>query len=82
MQDCESQTAKCFTFQCVVPNLRPGTSVVISMTSRLWNSTFNEEYRHVDQVRIYSYARIEINSDASVEQRDKTNDVARVIKVV
>lgn len=41
-----------------------------------------QDYRHVDHVRILSSARIEINADAGVEQRDRSNDFAQVINLL
>jgi len=40
VEDCESGGARCCTILCDVDRLPATGSVVITVTSRLWNSTF------------------------------------------
>lgn len=77
--DCETKTAKCFDFTCLLYNLEPNTTEVIRIRSRLWNSTFVEDYPDVDWVVIKSRARIVIDPSLGIEQ-DTRNDhaVARI----
>jgi integrin alpha 7 len=70
------KTAKCFTFQCVIGELLPSQSVSIDIRARLWNSTFLEDYRNVDQVRIQSRAEIKIEESLNIKQTNTKNDIA------
>ncbi|KAI0240277.1 Integrin alpha-PS1 [Lamellibrachia satsuma] len=79
IMDCDRKTAKCFTFPCVLGEIRKGESIVISMRSRLWNSTFVEDYTHVDHVRIFSKAEIKIDPSLSVKQTDTKNDISKAM---
>ena len=42
LQDCDQKSARCYTFNCSLGELKPGRSFVIRIRSRLWNSTFLE----------------------------------------
>lgn len=70
-QDCEKNTAKCVTFQCVIRNIQSETESYIHIKSRLWNSTLVGDYPRVDVVRIVSYARISIPDMYNIQQTNK-----------
>ncbi|CAH1788996.1 unnamed protein product [Owenia fusiformis] len=68
-----NSTAKCFKIFCDLNLLRAQDSAVIRIRARLWNSTFVEDYRNVDQVLIRSRGTLFIDPALNIEQ-DKTDD--------
>ncbi|XP_014681196.1 PREDICTED: integrin alpha-PS1-like [Priapulus caudatus] len=76
--DCETGTAKCFTFVCNIVDLSSHESVKITMRARLWNGTFLEDYRDADYVLIASHANVTIDPSLSIEQ-DPSNDHASAV---
>lgn len=76
--DCQDKTAKCYRFNCTLGELLPGKSTVLSIRSRLWNSTFLEDFSHLDEVRISSYAEIVIDPRLNIHQPNTINDIRKV----
>ncbi|ELU18032.1 hypothetical protein CAPTEDRAFT_222780 [Capitella teleta] len=76
--DCDNGGAKCIRFPCHIGRLSrtDRNSVSIKIHARLWNSTFLEDFRDVDQVRIFSKAQIYIDPKLNVKQLNSANDVA------
>ncbi|XP_077979308.1 integrin alpha-6-like [Glandiceps talaboti] len=76
---CDHETAKCFTFNCTLGPLEGGTSASVKIMSRLWNSTFLEDYRAVTKVNIVSKGEVKIIDAPFVRQTDIANDKEEVI---
>lgn len=66
VMDCPSGKAKCVQFNCLITQLKKDEEAAIEIKSRLWNSTFVEDYSNVDYVRISSMARIEYGAPSTV----------------
>ncbi|XP_070564866.1 integrin alpha-6-like [Ptychodera flava] len=75
---CDHGTARCFTFNCTIGPLEGGKTSSIMITSRLWNSTFLEDYRTVTRVNIVSRAEMKILNAPYIRQTDVTNDKVEV----
>ncbi|XP_031335419.1 integrin alpha-PS1 isoform X2 [Photinus pyralis] len=69
--DCKEHTAKCIKIHCIFPKYPKGRLSTISIKSRLWNSTFVEDYSQVDWVRILSYGSIGIE-DPDIHQHERS----------
>ncbi|KAK5640776.1 hypothetical protein RI129_009323 [Pyrocoelia pectoralis] len=69
--DCKENTAKCIKIHCVFPKYPKGRLSTISIKSRLWNSTFVEDYSQVDWVRILSYGSVGIE-DPDIQQHERS----------
>jgi integrin alpha 7 len=77
--DCDQKSARCYTFNCSLGELKPGRSFVIRIRSRLWNSTFLEDYPDVDAVVIYSKAEVKIDPELNIKQTSMDNDVLKIM---
>lgn len=71
--DCEKGTAKCFQFECFFRSIERGSTAIVRIKARLWNSTFVSDYPAVDWVTISSRAHIRAISD-DIRQTDENND--------
>ncbi|GIY22456.1 integrin alpha-PS1 [Caerostris darwini] len=71
--DCEKGTAKCFQFECFFRSIERGSTAIVRIKARLWNSTFVTDYPSVDWVTINSNAHIRAISD-DIRQTDEVND--------
>ncbi|GFT00037.1 integrin alpha-PS1 [Trichonephila clavipes] len=71
--DCEKGTAKCFQFECFFRSIERGSTAIVRIKARLWNSTFVSDYPAVDWVTISSRAHIRANFDG-IRQTDENND--------
>ncbi|XP_078723271.1 integrin alpha-6-like isoform X5 [Lampetra fluviatilis] len=60
--DCRDGTARCYTLQC--PLTAMDSVAEIKLRARLWNSTFLEEYSHLDQLEIITRATVGILSQS------------------
>ncbi|XP_061413526.1 integrin alpha-6-like isoform X4 [Lethenteron reissneri] len=60
--DCRDGTARCYTLQC--PLTAMDSVAEIKLRARLWNSTFLEEYSHLDQLEIITRAKVGILSQS------------------
>ena len=76
--DCDRGTAKCVTLTCQVYNLRANTSVIVEVKARLWNSTLQEDYQHVDRVEVVSKASVIVDPVYTQEVR---NDYESIVTV-
>ncbi|KAF5288330.1 hypothetical protein FQR65_LT12064 [Abscondita terminalis] len=72
--DCKENTAKCAKIYCIFPKFSKGRLSTISIKSRLWNSTFVEDYSQVDWVRIVSYGNVTIE-DPHIQQHEHSVSV-------
>ncbi|KAF5285911.1 hypothetical protein FQA39_LY04372 [Lamprigera yunnana] len=68
--DCKENTAKCIKIYCIFPKFSRGRLSTISIKSRLWNSTFVEDYSQVDWVRIVSYGSVAVDEDSGIQQHE------------
>lgn len=69
--DCDRGSAKCFKFRCSIRNLKKQSSATVTITARLWNATFVEDYATVDQVSIFSSAEIKLDRLLDIRQREE-----------
>ncbi|KAK4874709.1 hypothetical protein RN001_014069 [Aquatica leii] len=72
--DCREHTAKCIKIYCIFPKFSKGRLSTISIKSRLWNSTFVEDYSQVDWVRIVSYGNVSVE-DPDIQQHEHSVNV-------
>lgn len=77
LQNCKTKTAKCVTISCNFPKFTKGRQVTILIKSRLWNSTFVEDYSQINWVRIISYGTISI-MDPTIQRDDSSQHVLLV----
>ena len=75
--DCFNGKANCFTFSCVVLNVKSKTGVKLSVKSRLWNSTFIEDMPK--SVDIVSFAIAKTIDTHYLHQQQLSNDESSVI---
>ncbi|XP_059094879.1 integrin alpha-PS1-like isoform X2 [Tigriopus californicus] len=61
--DCDRGTAKCLRITCQIYNMPAGVPATIEVRSRLWNSTLVEDYSGIDQVEIFSKAKVTVDPD-------------------
>ncbi|CAL1274062.1 unnamed protein product [Larinioides sclopetarius] len=73
--DCEKGTAKCFQFECYFRSIERGSTAIVRIKARLWNSTFVSDYPSVDWVTVSSKAHIRGISE-DIRQTDEANDYA------
>ncbi|VDP03035.1 unnamed protein product [Soboliphyme baturini] len=74
----KERTAKCFVIRCLIDYLESNMTASIRIRSRLWNSTFVEDYRDVDHVLIKSRATVEIDKKQGIEESNYTDNEAEV----
>lgn len=67
---CTKRTAKCFQIRCYFEHLKKDMVGTIKIRARLWNSTFVEDYRSLDHVRVVSSGRILVDPKQGVEEAD------------
>ncbi|XP_072029637.1 integrin alpha-6-like isoform X2 [Amphiura filiformis] len=81
--DCNLGTAKCHKIECFIDKLNtsvPEAKIIIK--SRLWNSTFLEDYLEVQEVRIFSQGTIEIlNAPFLTQINPENNEDTLVMQV-
>uniref|UniRef100_A0A8C5PYF2 Integrin subunit alpha 3 n=1 Tax=Leptobrachium leishanense TaxID=445787 RepID=A0A8C5PYF2_9ANUR len=58
---CAGGGAKCVQFSCPITNMKKTATVIVR--GRVWNSTFLEDYRHVDRVRVEGAAELHLQTD-------------------
>ncbi|KRY74184.1 Integrin alpha ina-1 [Trichinella pseudospiralis] len=75
----EKRTAKCFPIRCIIDHLEPNITATIRILSRLWNSTFVEDYRDVDHVLIESRAWIEVDRRQGIEETNYLDNEATAV---
>ncbi|XP_022090698.1 integrin alpha-7-like [Acanthaster planci] len=79
---CSNKTATCFDFKCHFDSLAEEETVLVVVRSRLWNSTFQEDYINVEQVFVGSVGRIKILNAPYLIQSDLENDEFDLTTVV
>ncbi|XP_033120627.1 integrin alpha-6-like [Anneissia japonica] len=67
-------TAKCFTITCYIGPLKGDSETKIILNSRLWNSTFIEDYKNVETVFIQYSGGVSISNGTYITQRSETDD--------
>lgn len=72
--DCESGSARCLTINCDIDPLTSKQEVKIIIRSRLWNSTFLEDYINSKSVTILTAGSVEIESAPYITQTNADND--------
>ncbi|XP_072041992.1 integrin alpha-6-like isoform X2 [Amphiura filiformis] len=67
---------KCFQFTCTLDALYDGDEAEIELRSRLWSSTFIEEFLEYEQVKVFSYGKVEMlgGKKLTQEPKDLNND--------
>uniref|UniRef100_A0A915ISY0 Biogenesis of lysosome-related organelles complex 1 subunit 1 n=1 Tax=Romanomermis culicivorax TaxID=13658 RepID=A0A915ISY0_ROMCU len=70
------RTAKCVSVRCPVKFLAHNGNATVTIISRLWNSTFVEDYRDVQDIDIISRANITVSIDNPIEESDYSNNYA------
>ncbi|XP_030846528.1 integrin alpha-6 isoform X2 [Strongylocentrotus purpuratus] len=79
--DCKTGTAQCLTIICDLDPLTKETDmneVNIVVRSRLWNSTFLEDYINARKVKIITEGYVEIESAPYITQTREDNDKFRL----
>jgi hypothetical protein len=76
--NCTNGYAKCFNFTCVIGDLAGGEFASITIVSRLWNSTFLEDFRTYDRVNVQSDGVLKIDPALNIKQTNLNNDMAVV----
>uniref|UniRef100_A0A5S6QJD1 Integrin_alpha2 domain-containing protein n=1 Tax=Trichuris muris TaxID=70415 RepID=A0A5S6QJD1_TRIMR len=75
----QKRTASCFKIRCFLDYLEPNITATIRVRSRLWNSTFVEDYRHVDHVLIESHATVDMNRLQGIEETNYLDNEATAV---
>ncbi|KAL5006756.1 hypothetical protein ScPMuIL_015562 [Solemya velum] len=70
--DCRTGNARCHKIHCDVSKLKAKKYAVITLVGRLWKSTFLEDFRDVEAVKIHSYAVLKV--DPTYYIQNDTND--------
>ncbi|KFD56029.1 hypothetical protein M514_03153 [Trichuris suis] len=73
------KTASCFKIRCFLDYLEPNITATIRVRSRLWNSTFVEDYRHVDHLLIESHATVDMNRFQGIEETNYLDNEATAV---
>ncbi|KAG8184072.1 hypothetical protein JTE90_013706 [Oedothorax gibbosus] len=80
--DCEEGTAKCHYFKCLIRDLPPDRTALISIRARLWSKTFVEDYPSVDRVDIVSRASVYLDPKLDIRQRNDNDRAYAITKAL
>ncbi|XP_033097702.1 integrin alpha-7-like [Anneissia japonica] len=72
--DCKSNTANCFLIKCYFNQVQNGDTCRIVINSRLWNSTFLEDYIDQQDIDVIVRGGVEISNGSYIKQIDTKND--------
>ncbi|XP_071966209.1 integrin alpha-6-like isoform X2 [Antedon mediterranea] len=70
----DEATARCFTITCFIGPLKGASKTNVILNSRLWNSTFIEDYKNVDTVLIKYKGMVSIKNGTYITQKTERND--------
>ncbi|XP_071803736.1 integrin alpha-6-like isoform X2 [Asterias amurensis] len=73
--NCYDKTARCFEFKCYMERLGEEDEAKIYVKSRLWKSTFLEDYINAKEVLVTSVGKIDILNAPFLTQSNDDNDV-------
>ncbi|XP_071959134.1 integrin alpha-6-like isoform X2 [Antedon mediterranea] len=68
-------TARCFPIKCYFRNVESKGSTKIVINSRLWNSTFLEDYVDEDVLQIQVQGVVEISNGSYIKEKEPGNDM-------
>nr|XP_060483210.1 integrin alpha-3-like [Panthera onca] len=70
-QSCGSDRTRCVWLECLIPDSPVITNVTVQ--ARVWNSTFIEDYRDFDRVRVSSWATLFLRTSIpAISMENKT----------
>ncbi|PVD30464.1 hypothetical protein C0Q70_09730 [Pomacea canaliculata] len=76
---CKQNTARCHVISCELENLEEKVGYVqITLRARLWESTLLQDYKRAGDVKISSYAKLEIDSALGIKE-DKSDNEAEAV---
>ncbi|CAB3401569.1 unnamed protein product [Caenorhabditis bovis] len=73
---CTDGTAKCFTVTCHFDFIDANSAPIIDFRSRLWNTTFIQDYSDVEFVEISSFGRLELDPSQGIDDDPSNNAVS------
>ncbi|XP_014242194.1 integrin alpha-PS1 isoform X1 [Cimex lectularius] len=79
--NCRNKTAFCYRFHCIVYKLLAKQSAVVTVMSRLWNSTLVEDYPNVKSVEIASFAKLYVKQHGITITSKSTDTEAQIVTV-